>query len=101
MKTLFHATNEDYASSVLEFGIEAQSSDKPSLSERLDGSFVFGFDNIDDAISFGLDNFNHYAIFSFEVEESEAIVDTEYDGAAFAVERNIGSKELKLIGIDL
>lgn len=87
---LYHATSIENKEEILSYGIFSNESDKISNDERLSGSYVFGFNNIDAAINFITDITSDYVIFSFEVLESDVIMDTEYeDGNAFAVEYDI------------
>lgn len=86
---LYHASPIENEEDILEFGILSNESDKISNDERLSGSYVYGFNNIDSAIDFITDNTPDYVIFSFEVPDCDVIQDTEYeDGCAFAPESN-------------
>jgi len=94
---LYHATSIDNKENILEFGLMANESDKLSNDERLSGSYVFGFNNIDSAIDFITDNTSDYVIFSFDVCDSDVIVDTEYEcDSAFAVEYDITPDKLTI-----
>lgn len=93
---LYHATKAENKENILEVGLSAVESDKLSNDERLEGEFVFGFDNIDDARDFITCDCSEseYVIFAFDVSESDLIVDTEYDGEAFAVAMDVENVEL-------
>ena len=53
---LYHASPIENKENILEYGIYSNESDKISNDERLSGSYVFGFNNIADAINFITDN---------------------------------------------
>lgn len=82
---LYHATRIENIESIEKYGIEPKLSDKISNDERLNQSAVYGFDNMQDAIDFMVyDNCqSDWAIFEFET--SEAILDPEYEGNAWAL----------------
>ena len=91
---LYHATSIENVESILKYGIEPKLSDKISNDERLNRAAVFGFDNMQDAIDFMVyDNCqSDWAVFEFET--SEAVLDTEYEGNAWAL---ITSEDVKAI----
>jgi hypothetical protein len=92
---LYHASPIENKENILEYGIYSNESDKISNDERLSGSYVFGFNNMADAINFITDNTSDYVIFSFEVPDYDVIQDTEYeDGCAFAVDYDIAPDKL-------
>lgn len=97
---LYHATKIDNKEAILEFGLFANESDKISNDVRLDGEYVFGFNNLESAINFIEDNCEPcYIVFSFNVSDSDAIKDTEYvdaDGDAYAVPFNISANMLTI-----
>ena len=93
---LYHATKLENIDNILENGIVAMQSEKESRDTRLSGSFVYGFDNIEDAVDFMVydNNCSDYAVVSFEAVST--VVDPEYDDGAFAVESDVAADRLTL-----
>lgn len=65
---LYHASPIENKEDILEYGIYSNESDKISNDERLSGSYVFGFNNIADAINFITDNTSDYVIFHLKCQ---------------------------------
>ena len=89
---LYHATTKANFEAIEHFGfIEANESPKASNDVRLNGAFVYGFDNINDALDFMVWTNNiemeNVAILRFEVDD--AVIDTEYNGNAYAVDYDV------------
>ena len=83
---LYHATERKNKESILINGLIPTESTKVSNDPRLHDCYVYGFDNLQDAVDFMVwDNntdIEDVIVFTFETEE--AIEDTEYDGNSFA-----------------
>jgi hypothetical protein len=84
---LFHGAPALAVDEIIENGLEARGQWKVQAEKRLiESAVVFGFDNAEDAESFAIDQCfdGGYAVFSFEAEEGEVMIDPEYDGNAYA-----------------
>jgi hypothetical protein len=85
---LYHGTRINCKDRILENGLEpniTESSSGTSDDERFLVSGIFGFANIDDAICFADDlcESSGIAIFSFEVNDGDVLVDPEYEGESY------------------
>jgi len=82
---LYHATKKENKESILMNGLIPTESTKVSNDPRLNDCYVYGFNNLQDAIDFMVwDNntdIDDVVVFAFDTEE--AIEDTEYDGNSF------------------
>ena len=96
---LYHATSKENIENILVQGLTAVHSIKESEDVRLEGKYVFGFDNIDDARNYIVydNNCPDYAIVSFTSDD--AIIDPEYDGESFAVAYDIENAILEEEGL--
>jgi hypothetical protein len=85
---LYHGTRIDVVEMILANGIEPWTTEASSHipdDDRLLRPGIFAFDNIDDATSFARDlcESSGIAVFSFEVDEDDVLVDPEYDGESY------------------
>lgn len=89
---LYHATKKENTDSILKQGLLAVESTRWTGTERLDGEFVYGFDNAQDAVDFMVwdNNTDEDDVVVFCFDADNAIIDTEYDeNNAFAVPNNV------------
>lgn len=87
MMKLYHGTRLDVKERILENGIEPNVAENPNSIICEEG--IFAFNNLDDAIRYARDlcESRGIAVFSFEIDDDECILDPEYDdGNAYFVE---------------
>jgi hypothetical protein len=82
---LYHGTRLDVKERILENGIEPSIAENPNAMINEEG--IFAFNNIEDAKSYAYDlcESRGIAIFSFEIDENEVVIDPEYSGNAYFV----------------
>jgi hypothetical protein len=99
---LYHGTKKENKESILEYGLEPQVSNKlNSEGVRLEGEFVYGFENIEDAINFMVydNNTPEEDIAVFEFISESPIKDVEYDDGAYA-HKTVENVEAKIVKIE-
>lgn len=82
---LYHGTRLDVKERILENGIEPSIAENPNAMIKELG--IFAFSNIEDAKAYAYDlcESTGIAIFSFEIDDNEVIIDPEYSGNAYFV----------------